>query len=162
MGLLCSMERWTLRRRSAMRSPPLRWTGTCTQSSLSMARTLTICGQTFPNPDQKIILRAHPYPCGGQIGMKMAILWWVSVIFSSSFRWKKNVLQENSSCNALKGTDGAQFPPGVKKSDTLWIFNTLPCRSLFFNFQEKVKIEGKKTMVWKIFKEIFYFKESPL
>lgn len=49
---------------------------------------------------------------------------------------------ENSTCNALRGTDGAQFPPGVKKDDTLWVFNTLPCRSLYFNFEKKDKIEG--------------------
>jgi len=66
-------------------------------------------------------------------------LWW-------PYRDENGNTLENSSCNALKGTDGAQFPPGVKKSDTLWIFNTLPCRSLFFNFQEKVKIEGINTL----------------
>ena len=50
--------------------------------------------------------------------------------------------KENSTCNALKGTDGAQFPPDVKKSDTLWVFNTLPCRSLYFNYVDTEKIEG--------------------
>jgi len=54
--------------------------------------------------------------------------------------------KENSTCNALKGTDGAQFPPDVKKSDTLWVFNTLPCRSLYFNYVDTEKIEGIRTL----------------
>jgi len=54
--------------------------------------------------------------------------------------------EENSTCNVLRGTDGAQFPPGVKKDDTLWIFNTLPCRSLFFKYVQKREIEGINTL----------------
>ena len=52
---------------------------------------------------------------------------------------------ENSTCNQLRGTDGHQFPPFVNKDDhpELWLFNTVPCRSIFMKYSEKVKIEGK-------------------
>jgi len=49
---------------------------------------------------------------------------------------------ENSTCNQLKGTNGQQFPPFIKDEEKLWIFNTLPCRSIFLNYKENTKIEG--------------------
>jgi len=49
---------------------------------------------------------------------------------------------ENSTCNQLKGTNGQQFPPFIKDQEKLWIFNTLPCRSIFLNYKENTKIEG--------------------
>ena len=68
-------------------------------------------------------------------GEQMGVGWWPYCDANGN-------VKENSTCNALRGTDGAQFPPGVKKDDTLWVFNTLHCRSLYFNFEKKDKIEG--------------------
>ena len=54
-----------------------------------------------------------------------------------------------SSCNQLRGTDGHQFPPFVNKDDQpeLWLFNTVPCRSIFMKYQEEVEIEGQSWFV---------------
>jgi len=57
-----------------------------------------------------------------------------------------------SSCNQLRGTDGHQFPPFVNKDDQpeLWLFNTVPCRSIFMRYQEEVKIEGITTLEYSV------------
>jgi len=57
-----------------------------------------------------------------------------------------------SSCNQLRGTDGHQFPPFVNKDDQpeLWLFNTVPCRSIFMKYQEEVEIEGITTMEYSV------------
>jgi len=59
---------------------------------------------------------------------------------------------ENSTCNKLRGTDGQQFPPFVNKEDQedLWLFNTLPCRSIFMKYSEKVKIEGISALEYTV------------
>jgi len=58
----------------------------------------------------------------------------------------------NSTCNQLRGTDGHQFPPFVNKDDQpeLWLFNTLPCRSIFMKYQDKVKIKGITTLEYTV------------
>ena len=45
-----------------------------------------------------------------------------------------------SSCNILRGSDGAQFPPGVGQED-LWMFNTLPCRSLSLEYKGRADVQ---------------------
>jgi len=51
---------------------------------------------------------------------------------------------ENSTCNQLRGTDGHQFPPFVdpEEQKELWLFNTVPCRSIFFRYDSETDIEG--------------------
>jgi len=58
----------------------------------------------------------------------------------------------NSTCNQVMGTDGQQFPPFVNKKDQedLWIFNTLPCRSIFMRYSDKVKIEGISALEYTV------------
>jgi len=59
---------------------------------------------------------------------------------------------KESSCNQLRGTDGHQFPPFLNKDDQseLWLFNTVPCRSIFMRYQEEVKIEGIRTLEYSV------------
>ena len=49
----------------------------------------------------------------------------------------------NNTCNTIQGTDGNQFHPMLKQEETLWIFNTAPCRSIFLAFSEEVDVEGE-------------------
>ena len=50
--------------------------------------------------------------------------------------WKENGGPNGSNaCNFLKGSDGQQFPPYVKDTDKLYIFQTDVCRSLFITYQ---------------------------
>ena len=52
--------------------------------------------------------------------------------------WKENGGPNGSNaCNFLKGSDGQQFPPYVKDTDKLYIFQTDVCRSLFITYQGK-------------------------
>jgi len=71
--------------------------------------------------------------------------WWPNADFQGN-------TDENSTCNQLRGTDGHQFPPFVNEDDQkeLWIFNTVPCRSIFFRYSEKVKIEGISTLEYTV------------
>eukprot|EP00090_Calanus_glacialis_P004002 TRINITY_DN12983_c0_g1_i3.p1 TRINITY_DN12983_c0_g1~~TRINITY_DN12983_c0_g1_i3.p1 ORF type:complete len:556 (+),score=132.50 TRINITY_DN12983_c0_g1_i3:35-1702(+) len=59
---------------------------------------------------------------------------------------------ESSTCNQLRGTDGHQFPPFVNKEDQedLWLFNTVPCRSIFMKYSKKAKIEGISTLEYSV------------
>ena len=45
----------------------------------------------------------------------------------------------NNICNWPRGTDGQQFHPYVEKEETLWIFQTDICRSLFLRYQVSFK-----------------------
>jgi len=72
-------------------------------------------------------------------------LWW-------PYADANNKTGAESSCNQLRGTDGHQFPPFVNKDDQpeLWLFNTVPCRSIFMQYQEEVKIEGITTLEYSV------------
>jgi len=59
----------------------------------------------------------------------------------------------NNTCNILKGTDGNQFPPGVKKENPLWIFNSAPCRSIFVEHTQEVDVEGIPTLEFAVPKD---------
>ena len=41
-----------------------------------------------------------------------------------------NFWKSNSSCNAIKGTDGSVFHPEILRNETLYVFNRDLCRSL--------------------------------
>jgi len=63
-----------------------------------------------------------------------------------------NKLGDNS-CNILKGTDGNQFPPGVSKENSLWLFNPAPCRSIFVEHTQEVDVEGIPTLEFAVPKD---------
>ncbi len=42
----------------------------------------------------------------------------------------------------LRGTDGSIYHPGVKKNETLYVFNRDLCRSLPLVFQEEIEMKG--------------------
>jgi len=46
------------------------------------------------------------------------------------------------SCNAIRGTDGSVFHPGIAKSETLYVFSRDLCRSLPLVFKEEVTMNG--------------------
>ena len=48
----------------------------------------------------------------------------------------------SNACNLLKGSDGQQFPPYVKDTDKLYIFQTDVCRSLFITYEKGIDISG--------------------
>merc|ERR1711892_120945 len=60
--------------------------------------------------------------------------------------------RENSTCNEIRGTDGTQFPPFINKQgqEDLWVFSTLPCRSVAMKYMADVTIEGVPGLAWRI------------
>lgn len=56
----------------------------------------------------------------------------------------------SNTCNILRGTDGNQFPPYVKKEENLWIFNSAPCRSIFVVYTRDVDILGIPTLEYSV------------
>ena len=61
--------------------------------------------------------------------------------------WTKNGGPNGSNvCNLLKGSDGQQFPPYVKDTDKLYIFQTDICRSLFISYEKAKDINGINTL----------------
>merc|ERR1712170_201009 len=49
-------------------------------------------------------------------------------------------------CNAIRGTDGSLFHPGVQANETLYLFNRDLCQSLPLVYQEEVEHHGMKTL----------------
>ena len=45
-------------------------------------------------------------------------------------------------CHDIKGTDGTQFPPGIKTDQRLWMFVSDLCRSIWVDFEEEVGVQG--------------------
>ncbi|XP_053196304.1 lysosome membrane protein 2c [Scomber japonicus] len=45
-------------------------------------------------------------------------------------------------CNMINGTNGASFHPVITKSETLYIFSSDLCRSLYTLYEEDVKVKG--------------------
>ena len=49
-------------------------------------------------------------------------------------------LEENyaEECNAIRGSDGSVFPPFIKPSETLYIYNKAMCRSLGLEYSVSI------------------------
>ncbi|XP_067114295.1 lysosome membrane protein 2c [Osmerus mordax] len=45
-------------------------------------------------------------------------------------------------CNMINGTNGASFHPVITKNETLYMFSSDLCRSLFATFEEEVSVRG--------------------
>lgn len=43
--------------------------------------------------------------------------------------------------NMINGTDGTQFAPKLSKDDTLYVFSPEICRSIYLNYESKVKVK---------------------
>lgn len=58
-------------------------------------------------------------------------------------------------CNMIKGGDGTVFPPFVKSSDRLWVFNSDACRSIPFDFVKERVFKGIPVLRFAIADEFF-------
>ena len=58
-------------------------------------------------------------------------------------------------CHDIKGTDGTQFPPGLKKDQHLWMFVADLCRSIWVDFTEEVEIKGIDAYRYRPPKSVF-------
>ena len=49
-------------------------------------------------------------------------------------------VEENNAeeCNAIRGSDGSVFPPFIKPSETLYIYNKAMCRSLGLEYSVSI------------------------
>ena len=45
-------------------------------------------------------------------------------------------------CHDIYGTDGAQYPPFVKKEERKWVFVSQLCRSIWLDFNQTVEVRG--------------------
>ncbi|KFM67982.1 Scavenger receptor class B member 1, partial [Stegodyphus mimosarum] len=49
-------------------------------------------------------------------------------------------------CDQINGTDGVQYAPGVKRNDTLRLFNPNLCRSIPLKYEKDITVHGIKTL----------------
>nr|XP_010310969.1 PREDICTED: platelet glycoprotein 4 isoform X2 [Balearica regulorum gibbericeps] len=59
-----------------------------------------------------------------------------------SYKNKRNLSYWEDYCDLVNGTDGASFPPFVKKDQTLRFFSSDICRSIYGVFQGKQNVKG--------------------
>lgn len=45
-------------------------------------------------------------------------------------------------CNEIRGTDGLMYPPFMKKSDQIWFFQKMVCRSFGMKFERSRELTG--------------------
>ena len=57
--------------------------------------------------------------------------------------------------NMINGTDGVFMNPKLKSDETLYIFNTDLCRSVFLKFQSQTLVQGIKTLRFQLPREAF-------
>uniref|UniRef100_UPI00398E7663 lysosome membrane protein 2-like n=1 Tax=Pristiophorus japonicus TaxID=55135 RepID=UPI00398E7663 len=61
----------------------------------------------------------------------------------------------SSSCNMINGTDGASFHPLINKHQTLYIFASDICRSLYVKFEKELEVRGINAYRFVVPKEVF-------
>ncbi|NXN93185.1 CD36 protein, partial [Rhinopomastus cyanomelas] len=59
-----------------------------------------------------------------------------------SYKSKRNLSYWEGHCDLVNGTDGASFPPFVKKDQILRFFSSDICRSIYGVFQSKQNVKG--------------------
>lgn len=72
-------------------------------------------------------------------------------------------VEENNAeeCNAIRGSDGSVFPPFIKPSETLYIYNKAMCRSLGLEYSETVSHHGLETFRFIPAQTVFTPADSP-
>jgi lysosome membrane protein 2 len=85
--------------------------------------------------------------------------------FNRVYEWNNNNTvpfwgfgDRSSPCNAINGTDGTMFAPGVTKDQRLYIFNTDLCRSVYFTYANDTSVGTIDTYKFSI---PFNFYKSP-
>ncbi|EDO37700.1 predicted protein, partial [Nematostella vectensis] len=69
-----------------------------------------------------------------------------SIVEWQEWKGKHSLGVWNSSyANMINGTDGTQFSPGISTDDTLFVFVTQLCRSLFLTYDKSTTIHGIDT-----------------
>ena len=58
-------------------------------------------------------------------------------------------------CNMINGTDGTQFAPGMSSLDTVYVFVTQLCRSLYLTFESLVEVKGISALKFTTPEELF-------
>lgn len=59
-------------------------------------------------------------------------------------------------CNMVNGTDGTIYPPFVKRSNTLYLFSSDLCRSIYLSYTKDEKLRGIPVYRFNAPKEVFY------
>ena len=67
--------------------------------------------------------------------------------------WKgqtKLKVWNTSYANMINGTDGSQFAPGTSSDDTLYVFVTQMCRSLYLTHDSKTEVQGIEALQFSV------------
>lgn len=78
-----------------------------------------------------------------------------------SWNWKTEMdFWNTSSCNKVRGSDGAAFNPYIEEQDTLWFFNDKMCRALPLVYSKKVNHKGLPGLRFQPREDVFMSAES--
>ncbi|KFU92731.1 Platelet glycoprotein 4 [Chaetura pelagica] len=72
-----------------------------------------------------------------------------------SYKNKRNLSYWEGHCDMVNGTDGASFPPFVKKNQVLRFFSSDICRSIYGVFQGKQNVKGISLYRFAVPREAF-------
>ncbi|NWH82782.1 CD36 protein, partial [Piaya cayana] len=72
-----------------------------------------------------------------------------------SYKNKRNLSYWEGHCDLVNGTDGASFPPFVKKDQVLRFFSSDICRSIYGVFQGKKNVKGIQLYRFTVPREAF-------
>ncbi|NXQ97319.1 CD36 protein, partial [Sagittarius serpentarius] len=72
-----------------------------------------------------------------------------------SYKNRRNLSYWEGHCDLVNGTDGASFPPFVKKDQTLRFFSSDICRSIYGVFQGKQDVKGISLYRFTVPREAF-------
>ncbi|NWQ70496.1 CD36 protein, partial [Neopipo cinnamomea] len=72
-----------------------------------------------------------------------------------SYKNKRNLSYWEGHCDMVNGTDGASFPPFIKKNQVLRMFSSDICRSIYGVFQGKQNVKGITLYRFKVPREAF-------